>query len=49
MYNYVAECATEVAKSRELEGECLCMSPMNAEMRGKVVGNGTSGTDTAID
>ena len=25
------------------------MSPMNAEMRGKVVGNGTSGRDTAID
>ena len=39
----------EVAKSSDLEGECLCMSPMNAEMRGKVVGNGTSGWDTAID
>ena len=25
------------------------MSPMNAERRGKVVGNGTSGRDTTID
>ena len=39
----------EVAKSSDLEGECLCMSPMNAEIRGKVVGNGTSGRNTAID
>ena len=39
----------EVAKSSNLEGECLCVSPMNAEMRGKVVGNATSGRDTAID
>ena len=39
----------EVAKSGDLEGECLCVSSMNAEMGGKVVGNGSTGRDTAID
>ena len=39
----------EVAKFGDLEGECLCESPMNAEMGGEVVCNGTSSKDTTID
>ena len=39
----------EVAKSGDLEGECLRVDAMNTELGGEVVGDGAGGRDAAID
>ena len=38
----------EMTKSSDLEGECLRVKPMYAEVGGEVVGNGASGRNAAI-
>ena len=39
----------EVAQSGDLEGEGLRVGTMDAQVRGEIVGNRTSGRDAAID
>ena len=39
----------EVAKSGDLEGECLRVDAVNTELGGEVVGDGAGGRDAAID